>query len=177
MANTLATGRSRSQDPADACNDNFTFAHCYKASCRGSISNEVATVADQAMQFASCIPVALLRIPRTPFILVLTVEENSHIGVVTGRELGSPPKFQGSHPAHANNLQGIAAGHLTRPVSAGTGFAAALVPLSDAGAHHGTKAQPHRKAEEGTVKDSQAQGYSDGGAHEAADPQRLVHGD
>jgi hypothetical protein len=86
----------------------------------------------------------------------------------------------GTHQVTIGDWNGpveLRAGHLTTVVPAGSGFTDRLVPLPNAGAHRGTQAQPHGEADERAVKDSQAHGYSDGGAHQAADPQRFVHRD
>jgi hypothetical protein len=66
-------------------------------------------------------------------------------------------------------------GYLTRLVPAGDGFPASLVPLPDAGAHHGADTQTNGEADERAVKDSQPHGEAEGRTHEAADPQRFVH--
>jgi hypothetical protein len=50
-----------------------------------------------------------------------------------------------------------------------------LAPLADAGSHQGAGAQPECKADEGAVKNSKPHGQPEGGAHQAADPQRFVH--
>jgi alpha-L-fucosidase 2 len=66
-------------------------------------------------------------------------------------------------------------GYLTRLVAAGNGFPARLVPLPNAGAQHCADAQTNGEADERAVKDGQPHGEADGGAHQAADPQRFVH--